>query len=157
MEVLARYRGGWKSYCTSMHARGLGVFGIWNLWIGTSVQITTGLMEGMVTCRVQYTQTKHHDMQRREVDFTVLHISRNFVSVFRWNVLSWAQSIELVPISGRLHQHLIWGTAPKFLPLPGIESWCLSRLTRGIIYRLNSPLPGTVPVGFRVHVVTWWL
>jgi hypothetical protein len=29
------------------------------------------------------------------------------VSVFRWNLLSWVQSIELVPISGHLHQHNI--------------------------------------------------
>jgi hypothetical protein len=29
------------------------------------------------------------------------------VSVFRWNLLSWAQSIELVPISEHLHQHQV--------------------------------------------------
>jgi hypothetical protein len=27
------------------------------------------------------------------------------VSVFRWNLLIWAQSVELVPISGHQHQH----------------------------------------------------
>jgi hypothetical protein len=27
------------------------------------------------------------------------------VSVFRWNLLSWTQSIELAPISGNQHQH----------------------------------------------------
>jgi hypothetical protein len=31
----------------------------------------------------------------------------DFVSVFRWNILRWTQSIELVPISGHLHQHKI--------------------------------------------------
>jgi hypothetical protein len=42
---------------------------------------------------------------------TVLFIFQNefrildSVSVFRWNLLSWAQSIELVPISGHLYQH----------------------------------------------------
>jgi hypothetical protein len=30
-------------------------------------------------------------------------------SVFRWNLLGWAQSIKLVPISGHLHQHKIQG------------------------------------------------
>jgi hypothetical protein len=29
----------------------------------------------------------------------------NSVSGFRWNLLSWAQSIELVPISEHQHQH----------------------------------------------------
>jgi hypothetical protein len=32
------------------------------------------------------------------------------VSVFRWNLLSWGQSIELVPISRHLQQHKIWHT-----------------------------------------------
>jgi hypothetical protein len=27
------------------------------------------------------------------------------VTFFRWNLLSWAQSIELVPISGHIYQH----------------------------------------------------
>jgi hypothetical protein len=27
------------------------------------------------------------------------------ISAFRWNLLSWAQSIELIPISGHQHQH----------------------------------------------------
>jgi hypothetical protein len=30
-----------------------------------------------------------------------------FCLVFRWNLFSWAQSIELVPISGQQHQHKI--------------------------------------------------
>jgi hypothetical protein len=34
------------------------------------------------------------------------------VSVFRWNLLSWAQSIELVPICGHQHQHRI-GYTPQ--------------------------------------------
>jgi hypothetical protein len=29
------------------------------------------------------------------------------VSVFRWNLLSWVQSVELILISGPLYQHLI--------------------------------------------------
>jgi hypothetical protein len=29
------------------------------------------------------------------------------VSVFRWNLLSWAEPIELVPISGHQYQHEI--------------------------------------------------
>jgi hypothetical protein len=29
------------------------------------------------------------------------------VSVFRWNLVSWAQWIELVPFSGQEHQHKI--------------------------------------------------
>jgi hypothetical protein len=31
----------------------------------------------------------------------------NSVSVFRWNLLSWTQSIELVPLSGHQQQHEI--------------------------------------------------
>lgn len=41
--------------------------------------LTTSLMEGMVTGRVQYIQNKmkrHDDMQRKEVDFISLHISK---------------------------------------------------------------------------------
>jgi hypothetical protein len=29
------------------------------------------------------------------------------ITVFRWNLLIWAQSIELVPIFGHQHQHKI--------------------------------------------------
>jgi hypothetical protein len=29
----------------------------------------------------------------------------DFVFDFKWNLLSWAQSIELVPVSGHQHQH----------------------------------------------------
>jgi hypothetical protein len=39
--------------------------------------------------------------------FYLKHNILKTVSVFRWNLLSWAQSIELVSISGRLHQHKI--------------------------------------------------
>jgi hypothetical protein len=33
------------------------------------------------------------------------------ISIFRWNILSWAQLTELVPISGHLYQHHIGYTS----------------------------------------------
>jgi hypothetical protein len=41
------------------------------------------------------------------------------VPVFRWNLLSWAKSIELIPISGHQHQHKIGYKTAKF----GLNLW----------------------------------
>jgi hypothetical protein len=39
------------------------------------------------------------------IDGGISHLRMEFVSVFRWSVLSWVQPMELVPVSG----HEIFG------------------------------------------------